>query len=572
MANSPDPIVVDTEGVNKFHGFSVAINGWPEGWYFPIDAPTNNLTTGEADGLKEALYKPDRALIYHNAMHDLEFKKRFGWEWNGPFYDTMLMYHWINEDYYDFSLDAISKLFGFQGKRKPVGMQEWIDEKGWDTVPTDWMTEYSGGTGDAFLTQQIFRKILPRFQEEGFDGPLWEKEQRFIRNAMGPMITLGVKVDLNFCAAEWSKGKKRMEEVKKELGFSPSSPKALEKLFIRELKLPVVKHTKSCKRCAKRESVHTHDGPPSFDKEAMKEYGEMLVVNNDDRAGKVLEFKGWQKTTSSNYEAYIRLNKYGILHPGYKLHGTRTGRLSCADPNLQQIPKSSDKVWNGNLKAAFIPRDGYRLWTVDYSQLQFRMVCAYANEEGLIEIFNDPTRDIFSEMAKDLGWQRDTVKTLVYLTLFGGGAFKAAHAFGITVQRAKVILDRFNARYPGIKRVAAEAQRMAKKQGYIRYFTGRRRHFRAGTPHYRALNAAIQGGEAEIMKTAMLNVAENVADENCRLVLQIHDELALEIRDGMEDHYLPLVQAEMERAPDEFREFIEIDIAFATQAKPWGAK
>lgn len=548
----------------------MSVAGFPEAWYFPIDSPEpeRNLSPQEVDELFDALYNAV-ALVFHNALHDLEFLRKFGRPYLGKFYDTMLMMHWLDEEYYDFSLNAVSIFWGGKPKNMPIYMKEFIEKNGWDEVPVDWMNEYS--CNDGLITQDAFQKMLPLWQAEGFEEP-WETEQIFIREVMGPMKTLGIMVDLEFCAQEYTRGNARMAQLVKELGFKPTSSKKLKELLIDELGLPVVKHTKSCERCKRRESVYTHEGPVSFDKDAMKEYEEMLAMQEDPRATKVLEYKGWQKTVSSNYLSYMKLSVDSVLHPGYKLHGTVTGRLSCADPNLQQIPKTSDKDWNGGLKKAFIARPGYGLWSLDYSQLQFRMTVAYAGEQKLIDIFNDRSRDIFSEMAADMGWLRDRVKTLVYLKLFGGGMYKAAQSFGISPQKAKVILDRFDRAYPGILKASNEASKTAKAIKYVKTWAGRRRHFKRNTPTYRAMNAAIQGGEADIMKRAMINVVRNVCDENCHLLLQIHDEIVLEIKEGMEDYYIPLAQAEMERAPEDFCKYIGVDLDFKTSAAPWGAK
>jgi DNA polymerase-1 len=177
-------------------------------------------------------------------------------------------------------------------------------------------------------------------------------------------------------------------------------------------------------------------------------------------------------------------------------------------------------------------------------------------------------------MAKDMGWLRDDVKTLVYLILFGGGAIRAKNAFSLaTVEEGGELVNEFHSMYPGIKKVARQAQLFAQKFKYVQYWTGRRRHFfGAKAKFYRAFNAVIQGGEAEIMKRAMIACAKEVCDENCRMVLQIHDEIAFEIREGMEEDYLPRLQRVMERVPEDFCKFTGAPVAFRTSAKKWGAK
>ena len=482
------------------------------------------------------------------------------------------MQHWINEELRNYKLDNVSKLHGFSGKQMPPVMSFIIETEGWDAVPIGPMTEYSGV--DAFIEHGVFRKILPQFKKEGFDGNLWATEQKFVRDVMGPMIDLGIKIDTAFCVREYMKGVAAMQEEKSWLGINPASPKQLKTLLVDELELPVVKHTKACVKCKKRMPVASHEGPPSFDKDAMKEYDFMLEAKQDERAKSILRYRGWQKTVSSNYKPYMDLcDSDAVLHPGYKLHGTRTGRLSCEQPNLQQIPKSSDKEWNGHLDQAFIARDGFSLWKFDYSQLQFRMTVAYAKQYDLIEIFNDHARDIFSEMAADMGWLRHNVKTLVYLILFGGGANRAMVAFGLkTLAEGKALVEEFHSRYPRIRAVSNEASRTAKLLKYVSYWTGRRRHFFSnGAPHYRAFNAVIQGGEAEIMKRVMIQLQEEVCDENCRMVLQIHDAIAFEIRTGMEDVYLPRIKKVMDEAQaiKDFCDYVGVDIAFKTEYEPW---
>jgi DNA polymerase-1 len=555
-----DDITVDTEGVERMLGFSVCFDGLTDGFYLPFNHAHSNLTLHEQTKVFEIL-KSRQSLIFHNAVHDLRVLARNGFDYRGKFYDTMLMAHWVNEERMNYSLNYVSQAYGGKPKTMPAIMATIIEQEGWDAVPINWMTYYSGN--DAFIEHELWNKLMPDFQAQGFDGELWDWEQEFIRDVMGPMIDRGVKVDATFCVREILRGEAEMEKCKKELGYSTIGSKALEEIFLKRLSLPVVKKTPK--------------GKPSFDKEAMEEYELLLEKSKNPVAQTVLRYRGWQKTIGANYKSYLKfVDGNSVLHPGYKLHGTRTGRLSCADPALQQIPKASNKDWNGNSKAAFIPRDGYELWTVDYSQLQFRMTCSYAKQMDLIEIFNDPNRDIFTEMAKEMGWLRDDVKTLVYLILFGGGAKRAKAAFALPTEEAGAeLVGEFHSMYPNIKKISRQAQFFAQKHNYVQYWTGRRRHFPKGpnTKFYRAFNAVIQGGEAEIIKRAMILLQREVCDDNCRMVLQIHDELAFEIKEGTAGVYLPRIQEVMERVPNEqFCGFTGTPVTFRTSVKEWGKK
>lgn len=557
-----DIVTVDTEGMGQMMGFSVCFDGLSGGFYFPFLHDKDNLDESQKRKVFKVLETRD-ALTFHNALHDLRVLNRAGFDYRGRFYDTMLMAHWVNEERMNYGIDKIAPIYGFPGKNMPEVMKFIIQTEGWNAVPVSLMDEYS--SNDAYIQHGVFRKILPQFQAEGMDGELWDTEQEFIRLVMMPMKELGIRVDTAFSVREYMKGIGIMEECKRELGINPGSTKDLKALLIDELGLPVVKRTPK--------------GAPSFNKEAMEEYDRMLENKKDHRAQTILRYRGWQKTTSSNYKPYMDFcDEAGILHPNYKLHGTKTHRLSCSEPALQQIPKSSDKEWNGKLKYAFIARVGFKLWEVDYSQLQFRMTCAYAEQYDLLEIFNDPTRDIFTEMATEMGWLRSDVKTLVYLILFAGGATRARDAFNLaTIEEGKQLVDEFHAKYPEIKRIANECAKVARVLKYVEYWTGQRRHMfpffvdgkKVQPKYYRAFNSVIQGGEAEIVKRAMIQLAKEVCDENCRMVLQIHDAIAFEIRVGMEDAYLEKIKRVMEEAPKAFCRAIGTNVHFAVEAKEW---
>jgi DNA polymerase I len=546
---------VDTESdpdTDEFLGISIAFDGISDGFYFGVECQEEEyrLTPDQCEQLRD-LFRTRDALVFHNAAYDLKrLQRKFAYRHEGRFYDTMLMIHWIDENKQNYSLDAQCRYYGLRPKNRSPQMQFIIDNLGWKHVPFKLMHEYSAN--DAYITHQLFRTVLPEFQAQEFDNELWHVyECKFIW-IVANMIELGIKIDLEFCVREMIKGQNIMEQMRKELYINPGSSNGLESLLIKQLGLPVVKLTPG--------------GKPSFDKDAMKQYEEILEFHNDDRAKKILRYRGWQKTVSSNYKAYCDLrDKNNVLHPGYKIHGTETGRMSCEKPNLQQIPKSSAKEWNGSLKQAFVPRDGYELWEFDYSQLEFRLTCAYAEQHDLLEIFNDESRDIFSEMAERMGWLRQNVKTLVYLILFGGGANRARTAFNLkTLEEGKELVEEFHRTYPGIRKVSRKAQNLATARGFVKYWTGRRRHFPKGSKYYRAFNSIIQGGEAEIVKRAMIKLDEEVCNEACRMVLQVHDSVVFEIAVGQADRYIPKIKKAMESVDYNF------GVDFRVDYKKWG--
>ena len=574
LMSVPKTLVIDTESgeTRGLMGVSSCFEGLTNGFYLGWNHDDHNLLPYQRERLSNILSDERKTLVFHNAAYDLKVLEHNGLipRKRRNFYDTMLMVHWINENLNNYSLDAQSKAYGGKPKNRSNAMQYIIDTYGWDAVTFQMNNNYS--SNDAFITWELFEKVLPEFQAQGFDDLWHEWEERFIW-VVANMIELGIKIDTEFCVREMLKGQSIMGQMRAELMINPGSPKGLEKLLIEELGLPVAKHTKSCIKCnpptykIQPVPVHTHEGKPSFDKDAMKIYDQLLEKVDDERAKKVLRYRGWQKTISSNYQAYLELRDTNdVLHPGYKLHGTETGRMSCEKPNLQQIPKSSDKEWNGHLKQAFVPREGFELWEVDYSQLEFRLTAAYAEQEELLEIFNDRDNDVFTAMAEQMGWLRQNVKTLVYLILFGGGARRASVAFGVSLDEGKELVEEFHGRYKKIRAISRKAQNLATVRGYVQYWTGRRRHFSRGSSYYRAFNSIIQGGEAEIVKRAMIKLDETVCDEKCRMVLQVHDSIVFEIAVGEYDRYMPRIKEAMENVDYDF------GVRFFVEDKRWGEK
>jgi DNA polymerase-1 len=299
----------------------------------------------------------------------------------------------------------------------------------------------------------------------------------------------------------------------------------------------------------------------------MEEYEALLATMDDDRASLILEYRGYQKTVSSNYKPYRDLlSPDGRLRPNYKMHGTVTGRLSCEKPNLQQIPRVSDKPWNGSLKQAFIAEPGFTLWEADYSQLELRLAAAYAREEELLEVFNTG-RDIFTEMAAKAGMARHDVKTRTYTIQYGGGARRLSQVFGVTLEEGMAIRDQFFADYPGFRRMSQNASSKCRTQGFLRYWSNRRRHFRdPQNEAHKAFNSVIQGGAAEIVKHTMLRTAKVANDNDCRMLLQVHDSIVFEIRNRAEDHYCPLIQETMEQVVPDF------GVKFAVDIHKWGTE
>lgn len=373
---------------------------------------------------------------------------------------------------------------------------------------------------------------------------LWETESDFIR-LMAGIKDRGIKVDTAFSRAKVIEGTRILNRISGSLGWNPGSPQQLGKYLIDDLGLPVIKRTPN--------------GNPSFDKEALEEYELHLAATGDETAQKVLTYRGWSKTVSSNFQAYLDLkDENDVIHPNYKVHGTRTGRLSCEKPNLQQIPRESIKPWNGDVKKAFITREEslfIDLWraeqrkrsisgrtklrTFDFKQVEFRLAAAYAKEQELVELFNSGA-DIFTEMSLRLGRPRYQIKTFVYSTLYGAGKAKVALVLGMPREESDELYDEYHGTWPGFKQIADKATLLATNDGYIDYWSGRRRHLSKGEAH-KAWNSVLQGGAFEIVKRRMLALKDEP------IVLQVHDSITIEDDDNCE---IDRIKATLEDVPE----------------------
>lgn len=519
----------------------------------------NNLGPEYREKFKDVLsFRVEHKLpvVFHNAKFDLTaVETLLGIDlWDLNYYDTMLMAHFIREERpFTKSLDAVAKHYlDDPGKKATPEFKKFTEKLGWGAVPSDSMYEYAAY--DADLTLRVFRKLWPLWVKEGLDD-WWQTHKRELLQIIRTMENRGVKVDQELCREQIHIGEWAMQDSVEILGLNPGSTNDLAKLFISQLGLPVVKTTPG--------------GRASFDKEAMEIYDQILERSTDPTAQVVLQYRGWQKATSASYKAYLDLlSPDGRLRPNYKLHGTKTGRLSCEKPNLQQIPRISTKPWNAHTKQAFIEDEGWELYEADYSQLELRLATAYAQEPSLMEVFNEG-RDIFTEMAEGLGLVRQDTKTFVYSTQYGAGKKRLMHVFGWTEEEADYYRNRYRSSFPRFTGVSDMAQRFARVNGYARLWSGRCRHFEFPKEHaHKAFNAVIQGGAADVVEYTIRRLFNEVDDPaSVRMLLQVHDSVVFAIRQDVVNDVLPKIKSIME---DVYAGKFTGLVKFAVDVHKWG--
>jgi DNA polymerase-1 len=325
--------------------------------------------------------------------------------------------------------------------------------------------------------------------------------------------------------------------------FNLGSPKQLGEILFDKLKLPVTKKTMS--------------GAPSTDEDVLAKLAEDYPLPKI-----LLEYRGCSKLKSTYTDKLPKMvnPRTGRVHTSYSQAVAITGRLSSNEPNLQNIPIRTAE--GRRIREAFVAPAGSLIVSADYSQIELRIMAHLSGDENLLRAFGeglDVHRATASEVfgvppAEVSAEQRRYAKTINFGLIYGMSAFGLAAQLGIERDAARNWIERYFARYPGVKRYMDGTRAQAKAQGYVETVLGRRLWLpeinspngpRRGGAERQAINAPLQGTAADIVKLAMIAVQGwlDAAGLVSRLVLQVHDELVLEVP----EHELEVVRAELPR-------------------------
>lgn len=504
--------------------------------YIPLAHPAGgNITDPDLYDLLADVLESRDTLTFQNAKYDIFSLRTAGIFIEKPtfLYDCATMANLLDDNLWEnreVSLEAMGEMYlggsnkitddAYLNKEKKTGNQH---------ITPGEMYEYA--CFDASDTLIIGELLADRMFTEGL-AEVWKRKQEIIWLLL-KMESRGIKIDLEKARAYAAEGREKMAELLEEIGISAMSNKQLKELLIDQLHLPVVKRTKK--------------GVPSFDREAMEEYDLLLERMDSPLAKQISAYRGWMKATTASFEPYIaKVSPDGRLRANFNTHRTATGRLSSSDPNLQQVPKEGDKPWKAHTKSLFIPEPGYVLVNSDFSQLELRLGNVYAEEQTLTDIFADSERDLFTEMSTELNMPRPSVKTMVYALNYGAGVNKIARSLGVSRAVAQQRIHDYFTAYPGFRRMMNQCIAMVEQSKFIPLWSGRRRHFNYTSQGYKAWNSLIQGGAADIVECVMLELERQLDDdENCRMLLQVHDAVVFEIKEELVETYLPRIRAIM---------------------------
>jgi DNA polymerase I-like protein with 3'-5' exonuclease and polymerase domains len=467
-------------------------------------------------------------LIYANAQFDILSLETVDLQVEShDFWDICTMAVTVNEDYpKNKGLDSLGLAYCNEQKMEMTK----AEKEDMRAVPFERKREYAAR--DAELTYKVWEVLVTHRNWQRQPAHIWADKQATIRECLLPARRRGVLIDMEIVTRELEIGEANKARLREEMGFNPASHKDNMRVFIDELGLPVLKVSPKTKK-------------PSFDKTVMAEYDHLLEKMDSPLAKQVREYRGWQTAVGLLLRPYsVLTSPDGRLRTEYTTHATVTGRLSSRHPNLQQISKEDDVPWKRYIKSCFIAKPGFTLLSADYSQLEFRLTAALCGEPALREIF-ESGRDIFTEMAAQLGFTRGETKTLVYTLLYGGGVGVVSTRLGVSEKRATDIRRHFFRTYPRLRVLSSTCTAYAEQHLEIPLWNGRIRKFRYKSEAYKSMNAVIQGGAADIVECIWREAMRTLDGPDCQVLLQIHDALVFEVRTELVPYYREVIASTM---------------------------
>lgn len=293
---------------------------------------------------------------------------------------------------------------------------------------------------------------------------------------------------------------------------------------------------------------------------------ETLEKHTDDpRVALVVQHRKWTKAQTSYYEPILRETDHNnTIHPNLLITGTISGRLACIRPNLQAVPPDDDFY---QVKDIVVARPGYVLASADYSQIEVRIGAHYAQDPRMIQAILDGL-DLHSETANAAKMPRNAAKRLNFSAIYGIGAKSLSKRLHISEREARQYLDRWHSLYPGYRRLYTQAERRARHRGYIRLFTGRRRHYGPDQEHHKASSNLVQGTVAEIMRVAILRLWAMLRGTGARMLLQIHDDILFELPEDKADALIPEIITTMGLSDFNFSTPLVVDVKTGQR---WGS-
>lgn len=542
---STDAIRAELVGLS----FSVEEN---KAFYVPL--PANREEALKYVRIFKPLYENDNILkIGQNIKYDYEVLNNYGVTLQGKMFDTMIAHYLIQPELHH-NMDYMAEtLLGY----RTIHIEELIGPKGKkqknmrDLSPTD-ICEYAAE--DADITLRLKHLLEPRLKELGLEELFWNIEMPLVR-VLADMELNGVCLDteaLQETSRIFTDRMKQYEqEIYKEAGetFNIGSPKQVGDILFGKLQImDKPKKTKTGQYVTSEEVLQSLEAKHP-------------VVRN------ILNYRGMKKLLSTYIDALPKLinPRTGHIHTSFNQAQTATGRLSSSDPNLQNIPVRTDD--GKEIRKCFIPEDGCLFFSADYSQIELRIMAHLSGDENMMEAFREG-HDIHRATAAKI-WhedidkvtdaQRKKAKQANFGIIYGITTYGLAQRMGIPNGEARELIQDYFHTFPKVKAYMEQAKETARAKGYAETLFHRRRYLPdinsrnatvRGFAERNAINAPIQGTEADIIKVAMVRIWKRFKEEGIRskMILQVHDELNFSVYPEEREQVERIVIEEMQNA------------------------
>ncbi len=505
------------------------------------------------DALRPLLEDPAVIKVCQNGKYDINVLARYGIAVQGVLFDTMLESYVLNSTATRHDMDSLALRY----LNRPTIRFEDVAGKGAKQLTFDQVAlEIAGpyAAEDAEITLCLHNRLIKELQGISPLLKVLEDIEIPLMPVLARIERYGALVDAHLLGQQSLELTEKLTELERQTfaiageEFNLASPKQLGVILYEKLGLPVL--------------AKTAKGQPSTAEAVLSglaEQGHELPVL-------LMEYRSLSKLKSTYTDRLPeQINPLtGRIHTSYHQAVTATGRLSSSNPNLQNIPIRTAE--GRRIRQAFIAPKGYKLLAADYSQIELRIMAHLAQDPGLLDAFRND-RDVHKATASEVfgveldavsSDQRRNAKAINFGLIYGMSAHGLAKQIGCERGEAQMYMDRYFARYPGVQDYMERTREQAREQGYVETLFGRRLYLpeiKARNANVRkgaertAINAPMQGSAADIIKRAMITVDQWLAESrlDARVILQVHDELVLEVREDQVDELraglLPLMSA-----------------------------
>jgi DNA polymerase-1 len=544
---APEPrwLAIDTETTSRrprsaeLVGLSFA---WKEGeaYYIPVRSPEGEPrlpVERVLERLRPILESPTIGKVGQNLKYDVVVLRGYGVQVRGIAFDTLVADGLLEPGSRIHNLDELARRYL---NHTTIRIEELIGtgkrQRRMDEVPLERISAYA--SEDADVPLRIARILERRLAAEQLES-LYRDVELPLVEVLAEMEFNGIRIDVGRLESQSARCAGELESLRAEIHalagqpFNIDSPAQLAEILFEQLKLPVVKRTKTGK---------------STDAEVLDELSPLHSLPR-----KVLEYRQLAKLKGTYLDALPAMVNpaTGRIHTSLKQDVAATGRLSSSEPNLQNIPVRGEA--GRAIRSAFIPGpEGWQLLAADYSQIELRVLAHFSGDAALRQAFA-ADQDIHAKVAGEVYGvpleavttdMRRAAKAINFGIIYGQSAFGLAKSLGIVQDEAARFIDAYFARYPGVSAFLEATLDQALRQGYVATILGRRRPIlgvrdaatrgtnrQRNLPERIAINSVIQGSAADLIKLAMLRIHRDLPQQPfaARLLLQIHDELLFEV-------------------------------------------